>query len=93
MGGKKPRENEYIIRGMSSAPASALVSSVTPIRVAAVLVALVLSVVAAACGGGLFGKVYEYEEDVYVSLDGSAELIVNASIPALVTLRGIDLPR
>ena len=35
---------------------------------------------------GFFGKVYEYEEDVYLSLDGSAELIVNASIPALVTL-------
>ena len=42
--------------------------------------------------GGLFGKVYEYEEDLYLSLDGSAELIVNASIPALVTLRGLDLP-
>jgi len=68
-------------------------SSITPIRVAAVLSALTLSVVAAACsGGGLFGKTYEYEEDVYVSLDGSAELIVNASIPALVALRGVDLP-
>jgi hypothetical protein len=40
----------------------------------------------------MFGKVYEYEEDLYVSLDGSAQLIVNASIPALVTLRGLDLP-
>ena len=67
-------------------------SSITPIRVAALLVALTLSGVAAACGGGLFGRTYEYEEDVYVSLDGSAELIVNASIPALVALRGIDLP-
>jgi len=59
-------------------------------RIAVLLVALVLS--AAACGGRVFGKVYEYDEDLYVSLDGSAELIVNASIPALVTLRGIDLP-
>ena len=40
----------------------------------------------------LFGKVYEYEEDLYLSLDGSAELIVNASIPSLVNLRGLDLP-
>ena len=42
-------------------------------------------------GGGAFGKVYEYEEDLYLSLDGSADLIVNASIPALVSLRGLDL--
>jgi hypothetical protein len=76
---------------MSSAPARRSVFPATPIRASAVLVALLLSVVAA-CGGWVFGKVYEYEEDVYVSLDGSAELIVNASIPALVTLRGIDLP-
>ena len=47
----------------------------------------------AACGGGggLFGKVYEYEEDLYISLDGSADLIINASIPALVALRGLEL--
>ena len=54
--------------------------------------ALVAAMMAASCGGQMFGKVYEYEEDLYVSLDGSAQLIVNASIPALVTLRGLDLP-
>src|SRR5262245_41368316 len=43
-----------------------------------------------ACGG-VFGKVYEYEEDVHVALDGSAEVTVNASIAALVALRGFDL--
>lgn len=43
------------------------------------------------CGGGLLGKVYEYEEDLYLSLDGSADLIVNTSVSALVTLRGLDL--
>ncbi len=46
---------------------------------------------AAACGGGLFGKVYEYEEDVTLSLDGSAEISVNASAPALAALRGLNL--
>jgi hypothetical protein len=61
-------------------------------RSAALLAALMLSLMAAACGGQMFGKIYEYDEDLYVSLDGSAELIVNASIPALVTLRGLDLP-
>ena len=31
------------------------------------------------------------EEDLYLALDGSATLVVNASIPALVALRGLDL--
>jgi len=44
-----------------------------------------------ACGGGGLVKQYEYEEDVYLSLDGSATIYVNASIPALVNLRGLDL--
>jgi hypothetical protein len=33
---------------------------------------------------------YEYEEEVYLSLDGSATVYVNASIPALAALRGLD---
>ena len=45
----------------------------------------------AACKGGILGKQYEYEEDLYLSLDGSATLVVNSSLPALVALRGIDL--
>ena len=59
---------------------------------AAVVVALLLTAVSAACGGGLFGKVYQYRGGRDLSLDGSAEVIINASIPALVTLRGLDLP-
>ena len=47
---------------------------------------------AAACGGGLFKPKYEYEEEVYLDLDGSATLNVNASVPALVALHGADLP-
>jgi hypothetical protein len=47
---------------------------------------------AAACGGsGLFKQQYEYEEELYLQLDGSAAAYVNASIPALVALRGADL--
>jgi hypothetical protein len=59
----------------------------------AVLVAVVFAAAAAgaACKGGILGKQYEYEEDLYLSLDGSATLIVNASVPALVALRGLDL--
>jgi hypothetical protein len=61
-------------------------------RAAAVALAIACVAAAAGCGGRAFGKVYEYEEDIFLSLDGSAEVIVNTSIPALVALRGVDLP-
>ena len=53
----------------------------------AVVAALLLS----ACGGRLVKKQYEYEEELYLGLDGAATLNVNASVPALVALRGVDL--
>ena len=46
---------------------------------------------AAACGGRVFGPEYEYEEEIYLSLDGSATVNINASVAALVALRGADL--
>ena len=52
-----------------------------------VAVALLLS----ACGGRLLKKQYEYEEELYLGLDGSATLNVNASVPALVALRGVGV--
>jgi hypothetical protein len=61
----------------------------------AALVAIVLAAAASACngrGGGPLGAEYEYEEDLTLSLDGSATLVVNASVPALVALRGFTLP-
>jgi hypothetical protein len=61
------------------------------VRVAALSIVLIAAGTAMACGGGLFNKQYEYEEDLYLATDGSADLIVNASIPALVALRGIAL--
>jgi hypothetical protein len=60
-------------------------------RVARRTVLVLAAIAAASCGNPIFGKVYEYEEDVYVSLDGSADVIINTSIPALVALRGITL--
>jgi len=41
--------------------------------------------------GGVFGKNYEYEEELFLYLDGSATLNVNSSTVALVALRGVDL--
>ena len=64
-------------------------------RLRALLVAIVVAAVASACSGragGALGTEYEYEEDLTLSLDGSATLVVNASIPALVVLRGANLP-
>jgi len=51
--------------------------------------ALLLTV---ACGVNPMSRKYEYEEEVYVDLDGSATVYVNASVPALVALRGLELP-
>ena len=47
----------------------------------------------AACNGqrGPLGPQYEYDEDLTLRLDGSASLVVNASIPALVALHGLPL--
>ncbi len=42
---------------------------------------------ALACSGGFFQE-YEYEEELYLEVDGSATLYVNSSLAALNTLRG-----
>jgi hypothetical protein len=47
-----------------------------------------LAALAASCGGGGFLRQYEYEEDMYLSLDGSATIYVNSSVAALNALRG-----
>lgn len=36
-----------------------------------------------------FGRQYEYEEQLYLRVDGAATLVIDASIPALVALRGV----
>ena len=43
-----------------------------------------------ACGGttATLFRQYEYEEEIYLSLDGSATVYVNSSLPALNALRG-----
>lgn len=53
---------------------------------------LAFAMLAADCGGNVFSRKYEYEEDIFLNLDGSATVYVNASLPALVALRGVDLP-
>lgn len=59
-----------------------------------VLRALLLAILVCSslsCNGRLIRQ-YEYEEEMYLDLDGSATVVVNASVAALVALRGLDLP-
>ena len=56
------------------------------LRALSVLGALI--VFTASCNGGGLFKQYEYEEEMYLSLDGSATLYVNSSLAALNALRG-----
>jgi hypothetical protein len=44
----------------------------------------------AACN--VLAQKYEYEEEIYLRLDGSATVNVNASVASLVALRGANLP-
>jgi hypothetical protein len=37
------------------------------------------------------GRQYEYEEQYYLSVDGSATIVIDASVPALVALRGLPI--
>lgn len=55
---------------------------------ALVLIAVLTSM---ACSNVIARK-YEYEEEIFLRLDGSATVYVNASVPALVALRGVSLP-
>jgi hypothetical protein len=56
-----------------------------------VLIVVAAALMLSACGTRLVKKQYEYEEELYLGLDGSATLNVSASVPALVALRGVDL--
>ena len=62
-----------------------------PASLAAIAAALRRRMALSACGGTGLVKHYEYDEDIYLSIDGSATIYLNASMPALVSLRGLDL--
>ncbi len=56
------------------------------------LAVVLIAVFASAACSNVIARKYEYEEEVFLSLDGSATVYVNASVPALVALRGARLP-
>ena len=51
------------------------------------LILVVMAMAGCSNGGGLFRQ-YEYEEDIYLALDGTATVYVSSSVPALDALRG-----
>ena len=53
---------------------------------------MLVSVLLSAACGSVISRKYEYEEETFLALDGSASVYVNASVPALVALRGAALP-
>jgi hypothetical protein len=53
---------------------------------------LQIAALASIACGNVIARKYEYEEEVFLALDGSATVYVNASVPALVALRGVALP-
>lgn len=53
---------------------------------------VLLAILAASCAPRTLVRQFEYEEDITLALDGSATVIVNTSVPAIVALRGLPLP-
>ena len=53
---------------------------------------VLIAVLASIACGNVIARKYEYEEEVFLALDGSATVYINASLPALVALRGLKLP-
>lgn len=53
---------------------------------------VLIAVLASMACGNVIARKYEYEEEVFLDLDGSATVYINASVPALVSLRGAKLP-
>jgi hypothetical protein len=61
------------------------------IALSVVLLALAILWWRAGDVGDVFGRQYEYEEDLTIDLNGSGRITVNASLAALAALRGLDV--
>lgn len=59
-------------------------------RLAPLMLTIAVAGVVAGCRSVLSMQ-YEYDEEIFLDLDGSATVYVNASVPALVALRGAPL--
>lgn len=64
-------------------------------RIPALTLLIAVAIAISACGRSItkaFDPLPEYEEELYLALDGTVTLNVNASVASLVALRGVDLP-
>ena len=55
------------------------------------LIAMAIAATSACSAWNPFAAHYEYEEQVYLTVDGRATIVVDASLPALVALRGVAI--
>ena len=62
-----------------------------PFRAAMLAQVALAATIAVGCASGALFQQYEYEEDIYLALDGTATVFVNSSVPALNALRGTSL--
>src|SRR5437763_207765 len=60
-------------------------------RISRAAVLMLAALAAVSCSSGGLFRQYEYEEDIYLALDGSATIYVNSSVAALDALRGAAL--
>jgi hypothetical protein len=60
-------------------------------RVACALGAIGLTLALSGACANPFGRQYEYEEQYYLDTNGAVTVVVDASVPALVALRGVTL--
>jgi len=56
-----------------------------------VLIAMAIAATSACGAWNPFAAHYEYEEQVYLTVDGRATIVIDASVPALVALRGLAI--
>jgi hypothetical protein len=61
------------------------------VRVRALAIAAAALVLAVAACRAPFGRQYEYEEQVYLNVNGAATVVIDSSVAALVALRGLAL--
>jgi hypothetical protein len=85
-------ESQYIICSMPLPPRPRASKQARRLKAAVVVACVLLALVATLLGlRSPMVHQYEYQEDLYVSLDGRASVYVSASLPALVALHGMKL--
>jgi hypothetical protein len=86
---RRPRSLPIDHRNIATSPNRQIANSRN--RQIIAIAVVVLAVLAGVACRSMLRPKYEYDEDVFLALDGSAVVYLNASVPALVALRGVEL--